>query len=461
MTEGYHSGTALGFRSPAPETEAYPTGSAGPDGTVQDVIGIGFGPSNLALAIALDEAGRRSGRPVRVRFLERQPEFLWHGGMLLPDSGMQISFLKDLVTLRDPTSPFSFVNYLHVHGRLTDYINRKSFYPSRIEFNDYLRWVASHFVDRCDYGEAVVAVEPERAGDTVRHLVVRSVDGAGRERRRRTRAVVLATGGEPRIPEAFADLHGSQRVFHSSTYLRSIAALPFAGSSPRIAVIGAGQTAAELFLDLKSRLPGASVDLIFRGQALKPADDSPFVNEIFNPDFTDFVYGQPESGRSALIEEFRGTNYSVIDGELLTRIYEILYQQKVVADVRHALHRRTCVETATEAGSQVHLDLVDEASGARSRAGYDAVILATGYRRDRLNTLMPALQPYLAETGVDRDYRLRTRPGFEPAIYLQGFSEETHGLSDTLLSILVVRGQEIAQALLGLSAEVGHARASA
>ncbi|WP_082508065.1 lysine N(6)-hydroxylase/L-ornithine N(5)-oxygenase family protein [Methylobacterium sp. Leaf113] len=448
MTEGYQSDAALGLRSPAADSEAFTFGGERPDGAVQDVIGIGFGPSNLALAIALDEAGRRSGRPARVRYLERQPEFLWHGGMLLPDSGMQISFLKDLVTLRDPTSPFSFINYLHVHGRLTDYINRKSFYPSRIEFNDYLRWVASHFADRCDYGETVLAVEPERTGETVRHLVVRSADGAGRERRRRTRAVVLATGGEPRIPEAFAGLHGNPRVFHSSGYLRSIEALPLAGPSPRIAVIGAGQTAAELFLDLQSRLPGARIDMIFRGQALKPADDSPFVNEIFNPDFTDFVYGQPDPGRSALIEEFRGTNYSVIDGDLLTRIYEILYQQKVVGAARHALFRRTRVEAVTDHGPQVALDLVDEAKGARRRDRYDAVILATGYRRDRVRSLMPALEPYLADGGVDRDYRLRTRPGFEPAIYLQGFSEESHGLSDTLLSILVVRGQEIAQALL-------------
>ena len=26
------------------------------------------------------------------------------------------------------------------------------------------------------------------------------------------------------------------------------------------------------------------MDLIFRGRSIKPSDDSPFVNEIFNPD---------------------------------------------------------------------------------------------------------------------------------------------------------------------------------
>jgi L-ornithine N5-monooxygenase len=224
--------------------------------------------------------------------------------------------------------------------------------------------------------------------------------------------------------------------------------VPWPERTPRVAVIGAGQTAAELFLDLQSRFPDAAIDMIFRGHALKPADDSPFVNEIFNPDFTDFVYGQPESGRSAILDEFRGTNYSVIDGALLTRIYDILYQQKVRGCAQHALHPRTTVAGAEESGDRIRLDLVDAAGRGRQER-YDAVILATGYRRDRLHALMPDLQPYLAGRTIGRDYRVATRPGFEPAIYSQGFSEDTHGLSDTLLSILVVRGHEIAQSILG------------
>ncbi|WP_019906453.1 lysine N(6)-hydroxylase/L-ornithine N(5)-oxygenase family protein [Methylobacterium sp. 77] len=421
------------------------------DAPVYDALGVGFGPSNLSLAIALDEAGRRRGHQPRVRFLERQGEFVWHGGMLLPDSGMQISFLKDLVTLRDPTSPYTFVNYLHVHGRLIDYINRKSFFPSRIEFNAYLRWVAGHFADRCDYGDTVLAVEPEGRGDAIRHLLVHSRTADGREQRRRTRAVILATGGEPRILPVFDKLQGSARIFHSSRYLSRIDGVPLPTDSarrPRIAVIGAGQTAAELFLDLQSRIPNADVSMIFRGQALKPADDSPFVNEIFNPDFTDFVYGQPETHRRAIIDEFRGTNYSVIDTDLLTRIFDLLYQQKVCGAHRHALRPRTTVVGAVEEAGAVVLETLDAATGLTAREPYDAVILATGYRRDRLETIMPALTPHLTDGTIGRDYRLATRPGFEAAIYLQGFSEPTHGLSDTLLSILVMRGHEIAQSLL-------------
>lgn len=54
---------------------------------VHDLIGIGFGPSNIALAIALRE---RAGPPLRALFLERQAEFAWHPHMMLDGTHMQI-----------------------------------------------------------------------------------------------------------------------------------------------------------------------------------------------------------------------------------------------------------------------------------------------------------------------------------------------------------------------------------
>ena len=62
---------------------------------IHDLIGIGFGPSNVALAIALDEK-RHGGKPLDALFIERQPSFAWHPHMLLDQAHMQISFLKDL-----------------------------------------------------------------------------------------------------------------------------------------------------------------------------------------------------------------------------------------------------------------------------------------------------------------------------------------------------------------------------
>ncbi|MFY0080363.1 SidA/IucD/PvdA family monooxygenase, partial [Acinetobacter baumannii] len=79
----------------------------------------------------------------------------------------------------------------------------KTFFPSRIEFNDYLAWVASHFGERCHYGEEVIDVLPEPADGVVQRLRVRSRDVDGRIQERLTRNLVLGVGGEPQMPAAF------------------------------------------------------------------------------------------------------------------------------------------------------------------------------------------------------------------------------------------------------------------
>src|SRR5215204_4885318 len=106
---------------------------------IYDVAGIGFGPSNLSLAIALEEYGAGGlENEIGGLFFERQSSFGWHRNMLLPSATMQISFLKDLVTFRNPTSSFSFVAYLHESGRLPQFVNNQDFFPTRQEFHSYL-----------------------------------------------------------------------------------------------------------------------------------------------------------------------------------------------------------------------------------------------------------------------------------------------------------------------------------
>ena len=139
---------------------------------IHDVIGIGFGPSNIALAITLEEK-KQEGCNLDSFFIEKQPGFAWHANMMLDNTHMQISFLKDLATMRNPSSHFTFINYLHQKKRLQDFINLKTFFPSRHEFNDYLAWAASHFDSRCAYGEEVFEVLPEEQNNEITLLRVR------------------------------------------------------------------------------------------------------------------------------------------------------------------------------------------------------------------------------------------------------------------------------------------------
>lgn len=414
---------------------------------VHDLIGIGFGPSNIALAIALRE---RAGPPLRALFLERQAEFAWHPHMMLDGTHMQISFLKDLVTLRNPASPFSFLSYLHAEGRLQQFINLQTFFPSRHDFNGYLKWAADHFDEQVLYGEDVIEVRPEFDGDTVTLLRVVSRDAQGRITERLARNLIVSVGGRPNVPEIFAPARDDARVIHSSKYL---SAINQTGELGRVAVVGAGQSAAEIFMDLHGHPRQPAVDLLIRGRALRPSDDSPFMNEIFNAEHTDYIYDRPPHERDALLADVWHTNYAAPDLALIERIYDVLYQQRVRREARHRLQRH-CRITAVQPGDDgITLQLQDSESGDRTQCRYDAVVLATGYVRDQHRALLNPLASFLPDFQIDRNYRVRATDRLLPAIYVQGGSESTHGISDSLLSILAIRSQEIGSALLDMPAD--------
>ena len=74
-------------------------------GHVHDVIAIGIGPFNLGLAALAAPVA-----DLDVLCLDENPAFDWHPGLLLEGATLQTPFLADLVTLADPTSPYSFLN---------------------------------------------------------------------------------------------------------------------------------------------------------------------------------------------------------------------------------------------------------------------------------------------------------------------------------------------------------------
>ncbi|TMO66307.1 ornithine monooxygenase [Pseudoalteromonas aurantia] len=404
-----------------------------------DVIGIGFGPANLALAIALQEQGKLTDK---VCFIEKQPNFLWHGGMLLDDTTMQISYLKDLVTQRNPTSHFSFTNFLHHQNRLDSYINLKTFYPSRLEFNSYLSWAASHFNDFCHYAEEVTDIIPIIEQNGVEFLAITTRNSEGHEQTRHAKNIILSPGGNAKIPDVFNDVFQHKNVWHSSQYLMNKDKIK---PGEKVAVIGAGQSAAEIFVDVQNIPHQPQVDLVFRAGAMKPADSSPFVNEIFDPRYTDLMYQNTPEQRSAFLTEFRNTNYAVVDEPLLNDIYGRLYTQKLKNETRFSIKNNTHIDAATLSGDKICLTLRYGQHNSQFEK-YDHMILATGYHYSSRPPLLESVTQWL-ENDIARDYQLRTVETFKPKIFTQGINEATHGISDSLLSILAIRSAEIANAL--------------
>ena len=425
------------------------------DEVIYDVLGIGFGPANLALGIALEEEAEDRGRDVRRLFLESKLEPVWHPGMLIEDSLIQISVLKDLVTVRNPRSRFTFLNYLKIHGRLFEFLNLRDLFPTRIEFNDYLTWVARELGQSVRYGREVVSIAPVPGGArTVDLLRVRAVDLATGEREERlTRNLVLATGGIPCVPEGI-ELRPGGRVFHSEEALLRLARdFPDPEAPYRFLVIGSGQSAAELFHHLVTRYRRADVTATIRRFAYKPVDDSHFTNEIFFPDRVDFLYGLPEEKRRMVFEDTRDVNYAVVDTALIRQIYKDLYQERVLgrdrARIRSYLHLRELAETAAGVTARFRDLLYDREVVLAA----DGVILCTGYAWRKEHPLLAELAPWFERDGAGgyrllRDYRVASDPDFAPGVFLQGFGEGTHGASETVLSLLPVRAGDILASLL-------------
>ncbi|GAO14639.1 hypothetical protein UVI_02009090 [Ustilaginoidea virens] len=450
-----------------------------------DLICVGFGPASLSVAVALHDAladGRRlvpDGSSPRVLFLEKQNQFAWHSGMLLPGAKMQISFIKDLATLRDPRSEFTFLNYLHRQGRLVDFTNLGTFLPARVEYEDYLRWCSSFFSRLVRYGEQAISVSPDDPSKgQVRSFTVRSEEvGSGQTHTYRARHILMATGGQPYLPQTFPLKH--PRVIHSSQYVNVIhKILPKTTAACRVVVVGAGQSAAEIFNNVSSRYPNSKTYLVMRQEFLRPSDDSPFVNSS-------------AKYRNNLLIEARATNYGVVRLELIEALYERMYEQRreLGVDDKTWPHRImggkqiTSLETHAD-GLKLKIRSVQDSTPDGLVEALDdevveadLVIAATGYQRDAHVDMLKDTWNLLPRTtsggfefgkgisgwnvdteqgqrkiAVGRDYKIKFAPGAvadNAGIWLQGCCEGTHGLSDTLLSVLATRSGEIVDNIFG------------
>jgi len=433
-------------------TRTQDLGRPGRDGHLDvdvDLLGLGFGPSNMALAIAVEEHNATTHDPLRAVFHERQATSRWHHGMLFEDAHMQVAFAKDLVTLRDPTSDYSFLAFLHEQERLVDFLNRGSLTPLRVEFAAYLRWAAARLARFARYGSSVEAVTPVRDGGRVVAFDVTVVDEHGPSTTR-ARDVVVAAGLQPRLPAGVVE---SGRVWHNQPYLDRIALVDH--DVRRAVVVGAGQSAAEILLDLYDRLPGAEVHSVSRRYGFSPSDSTPYANSVFDPGAVDVFYDAPPAGRAQLLAHHRGTNYSVVAEDTLRALHEREYRDRWLGRDRLRWHRCTeVIEVQDAPDGPVALTLAGNLTGTTTVLDADLVVLATGYRPlDPATLLGPGGADLLARDAdgaldLRRDHRARLTEPADAGLYLVGQSEHSHGLSSTLLSTLGVRAGEVLASVL-------------
>ncbi|GLQ73040.1 lysine N(6)-hydroxylase/L-ornithine N(5)-oxygenase family protein [Vibrio penaeicida] len=417
---------------------------------IYDVIGIGFGPANLAIAATIEEQG--FNEQSTHLFIESKSEFDWHPGMLIEGARMQISYHKDLATMRSPTSKFTFLNYLDECGRLESFVNLQEFYPTRHEYRDYLKWAANQLKGYVNYGEKVVDITPVMNGnDEVSYINVHTVNAEGKKARYQAKNIITSSGLVPKLPEGI-HASASQNAYHSSQFLPSLENKFSDTSFPwEFLVVGSGQSAAEITKHLLNHYPNATVNSTIREYAYKPADSSEFVNEIFAYSTIDDFYKLEANDKQRIINKYKDTNYSCIDPPLIRELYQMKYDMSVSGDERFKLNNFQELKEIKHTPNMYHVGTAyfeNTNTKEQTEVPYHGVFLATGYHdRNNLDLTQKLFDWFekdeLGRPKLTRQYQVKTSDKCHAGIFMIGNNEHSHGLSDTLLSILPERAMDI------------------
>ncbi len=391
-----------------------------------DILGIGIGPSNLSLAALLNPLSQLTSL-----FLDKEKSFHWHRGMQLPCAQMQVSYLKDLVTLIDPQNPFSFLAFLVSQRRLYQFINANFQQVSRAEFNQYYHWACSQLSAKLHFNEEVKEVKICKQQFQVRT----------QHKKLSTTHLVLGTGLLPYLPSCAKNNMG-ETALHSSDFINK----KLNTTNKRIAVIGGGQSSAEIILHLLSnqqQLPQEIYWISSRGNFL-PLDSSPFVNEVFTPNYSNYFHSLPSKLRKHMLTKQKmwsdGISLSTLED-----LYRTLYKMNYI------LPQKELVFLMPE-NEVFHLEQNTRRWSLRLRHAYhqreqqldaDIVIFCTGYRYLLPHFLDPINKQICRdESGeliINADYSLQTELPSPTKIFIQNGARHSKGIADPNLSLCAWR----------------------
>ncbi|MCF6408986.1 lysine N(6)-hydroxylase/L-ornithine N(5)-oxygenase family protein [Pseudalkalibacillus salsuginis] len=411
------------------------------DDHVYDLLGAGIGPFNLSLAALIEDRTE-----IDALFFDQKPQFDWHPGMLIVGTRLQVPFMADLVTLADPTSRYSFLNYLSKENRLYPFYFLQRLDIPRREYNDYCQWVANE-LESCRFGKRVVELDFNEAEEL---YLVTVLDIHTEETSvYKSKNLVLGTGGVPAIPKTFRGFPGED-VFHTAEYLSRQDRCREANS---ITVIGSGQSAAEVFRELlKDHMEHEyRLNWITRSQSFLTMEESKLSVEQFSPDYVNYFYDFPQEKK----DEIFGTQdllYKGISSHTVTDIYNLLYENTVSRrKMQVGLQAMTEVKGIQEKDGKYELQCHQWQQGKDFKLESEVVIIGTGYR-PYVPDFINGLKPYISwddygRYEVESDYRLRLN--IPNQIYVHSGISHSHGVGSTNLGLAVHRNKVIINHLTG------------
>lgn len=398
------------------------------------VLAIGLGPFNLGLA-----ALAHSLPDVDVVGLDKASEFCWHPGMMLPEATIQVPFLADLVTFADPTSPLSFLNYLKSRGELYNFYIRESFYPFRSEYSNYCAWVAEQLpglhwqrtVDKVTWDEESQVYSAHTTGPH------------GPEEFHGTH-VAIGTGTRPLLP---ADWPSDDRILHTSDYLAKRKDILHQES---VTVVGSGQSASEVYLDLLRCHPG-QVNWYTRSSRHHPMDVTQLTLEMTSPDYLDYFHTLPDSAMSQLnrdeVHLYRGTS-----AKTLEEIYHALEGKRVQGKEVGEILTNVEVSGVTASARDLSLELTHNITGQCEPRRTNYMVCGVGYQHPKLDILSGLQGLDFDDVGRVNADRYGCLHGSEDRIFSQNTHAWRHHLTGPDLGMGAYRNSLILNRVAGRDA---------
>jgi lysine N6-hydroxylase len=417
------------------------------DSGVLDFIAIGLGPFNLSLACLAEPI-----RELRGLFLERNEDFDWHPGMLIDDTTLQNPFLADLVSLADPKSKFSFLNYCKQEGKLYAYYIRERFYLSRAEYNRYCKWAIGQLsgiafgsqVERVEYVENV-----EKGGGQGHYLVSGRHVRTGVPFTHRAARLVIGVGSVPQLPACCGDAR--EHCIHSAQYVARKRELQQKRS---IAVIGSGQSAAEIFYDLlkESDEHDYALTWITRSPRFFQMENTKLTLEMISPDYIDYFYNLPEGVREDIIAR-QDSLYKGVNASLINQIYDLLDDRRsrgrnnarlITNSELTGCHRH-------RGDDLFHLRFAQRDEGVQYTHVTDGAIFATGYTQN-VPGFIDGIRERIRWDDKGR-YRLSRNYAIDVnarEVFVQNAGLYSHGLTNPDLGMSCYRNSCILRELTGV-----------
>ena len=355
--------------------------------------------------------------------------------MLLPGSEIQVSHLKDLVTLVDPANPYSFLSFLAKNKRLYRFINARFPRILRNEFNQYLKW-ASETIANLHFREKVERVEYSQVSKLFLMQTARRVI--------KSKHLILGNGLAAHIP-TIAKPYLGENIFHCKDFLFKKQHC----HGKRVLVIGGGQSGAEIINSLLSdgsSLP-TKLTWVTRRKQFSPIDDSPGANELFSPNHSKAFYQLSSDKKAELLNQHILASDG-ISQYLLESIYQKLYTLEFLEGRGrfYDLLPNHSLTSIHQSPSQLSLTLINQEFNVSQSIDADIIILCTGYQNYQPAYLTPLMDHIPQHNGkfiVNSDYSIEWDGPRENRIYVQNAARHSHGIADPNLSLMAYRSATI------------------